>query len=142
MLQRRCECLFLRWIHAFPETGLTRFFFFQGTIFELTNVIPFIKKYGVNPATGKKLELKELVRLNFAKNADGKYHDPVSFKDFNEHTHIVAIATSGNVFSYETVQQLNIKAKFLRDLVSDQAFTKTDLITLQVSALSSFKLML
>ena len=26
-----------------------------------------------------------------------EYHDPVTFKVFTEHTHIVAIATSGNI---------------------------------------------
>lgn len=129
----------------------------EGTVFELTNVIPFLKKYGVNPATGSKLEAADLVRLHFHKNENAKYHDPVScessqrrcvlshkirythisalthytVKEFNEHSHIVAIKTSGNVFTYETISQLNIKAKHLRDLVDDTPFTKKDLITLQ-----------
>ncbi|PWN52921.1 hypothetical protein IE53DRAFT_384635 [Violaceomyces palustris] len=103
----------------------------DGTIFELTNVIPFVKKYGVNPATGKEIDLADLVKLNFSKNERGSYHDPVSFKEFGEHTHMVAVAPSGNVFSYETVSQLNIKAKFMRDLLTDEPFTKKDIITLQ-----------
>ncbi|UZJ55991.1 hypothetical protein CBS101457_005311 [Exobasidium rhododendri] len=103
----------------------------EGTVFELTNILPFLKLHGVNPATGTKLEGKDLLRVNFHKNQNGKFHDPVSFKEFNEHSHIVVIRTSGNVFSYDTVQQLNVKAKFLRDLVDDTAFTKKDIITLQ-----------
>lgn len=103
----------------------------DGTIFELTNIIPFLRKHGVSPATGVKLEPKDLVRLHFAKNAKGKYHDPVSFKEFNEHSHIVAICPSGNVFSYDTIQQLNVKAKHMYDLVEDTPFTKKDLLTLQ-----------
>ena len=31
----------------------------------------------------------------------GKYHCPVTFKIFNENSHIVAIAPTGNVFSWE-----------------------------------------
>lgn len=31
----------------------------------------------------------------------GKYHCPVTFKIFNDNTHIVAIRVTGNVFSYE-----------------------------------------
>ena len=31
----------------------------------------------------------------------GKYHCPVTFRIFNENSHIVAIRTSGNVVSYE-----------------------------------------
>lgn len=103
----------------------------EGTVFELTNIIPFLKKHGVNPATGSALEGKDLLRVNFFKNQKGKYHDPVSFKEFNEHSHIVAIKTSGNVFLYDTVQQLNMKAKFLQDLVDDTPFTRKDVITLQ-----------
>ena len=31
----------------------------------------------------------------------GKYHCPVTFKVFNENSHIVAVRTTGNVYSYE-----------------------------------------
>lgn len=58
-------------------------------------------------------------------------HDPVTFKTFNEHTHIVAIRTSGNVFARETIDRLNIKPGHWRDLVTDEAFTRKDIITLQ-----------
>ena len=43
----------------------------------------------------------------------------------------VALKNSGNVFSYDTVQRLNISAKNWKDLVSDQEFTRKDIITLQ-----------
>ncbi|KAK4057552.1 cyclophilin peptidyl-prolyl cis-trans isomerase Cyp8 [Microbotryomycetes sp. JL221] len=72
-----------------------------------------------------------ITHLNFARNNEGAYHDPVTFKTFNEHTHIVAIKTSGNVFARETVDRLNIKAGFWRDLVSDEPFNRSDIITLQ-----------
>ncbi|CEH18682.1 Cyclophilin type, U box-containing peptidyl-prolyl cis-trans isomerase [Ceraceosorus bombacis] len=103
----------------------------EGTIFELTHVIPYLNKYGTNPATGQAMQIKDLVKLNFHKNENGKYHDPVSFKEFNEHTHLVAVSTTGNVFSWDTVHSLNIKAKHMVDLISDEPFRKSDLITLQ-----------
>ena len=31
----------------------------------------------------------------------GKFHCPVTFKIFNENTHIVAVGNTGNVYSYE-----------------------------------------
>ena len=31
----------------------------------------------------------------------GQYHCPVTYKVFNDHSHIVAIKTTGNVFSNE-----------------------------------------
>ncbi len=30
-----------------------------------------------------------------------KYHCPVTYKVFNENSHIVAVCTTGNVYSYE-----------------------------------------
>lgn len=40
-------------------------------------------------------------RLHWHKNADGEYADPVLGKVFTQHTHIVAIKTSGNVYAFE-----------------------------------------
>lgn len=104
----------------------------EGTIYELTNILPWIKKHGHSPATGKPIKATDLVTLHFHKNeATGSWQDPVSFKAFNDSTHLVAIATSGNVYAYDTVQQLNIKAKFWSDLLTGESFTRKDLITLQ-----------
>jgi len=103
----------------------------DGTVYDLTNIMPYIRKHGTDPVTGKKLASGDLIKLNFFKNAQGNYHDPVSFKVFNEHTPITAIATSGNVFSRDTVESLNIKPGFWRDLVNDTEFARKDLIILQ-----------
>jgi peptidyl-prolyl cis-trans isomerase-like protein 2 len=73
----------------------------HGNIFDLLTLLPFLKRFKVNPITGEKLEAKELVKLNFSKNADGKYHCPVLYKVFNANSHIVANRLTGNVFSFE-----------------------------------------
>lgn len=103
----------------------------EGVIYDLTHIIPFLKRHGVDPASGEKMSPKDLTRLHFAKNGDGDYHCPVSLKVFNEHSHIVAIATTGNVFSHESVKEFNLKPRFLRDLVTDVPFERKDVITLQ-----------
>lgn len=104
----------------------------DGTIYELTNILPWLKRHGdTSPATGQPLRASDLLTLHFHRNADGHLHDPVSFKPFNDSTHLVAIATSGNVFAWDTIQQLNIKVKFWEDLLSGEAFKRADLITLQ-----------
>lgn len=36
-------------------------------------------------------------------HAEGQYDCPVTGKVFTEHTHIVALRTSGNVYAYESV---------------------------------------
>ncbi|KAI9877101.1 MAG: Peptidyl-prolyl cis-trans isomerase cyp8 [Pleopsidium flavum] len=117
----------------------------NGTIFDLTNILPWLKKHGTNPVTGLPLKSSELFKLNFAKNDEGEMVDPVTFKVFTDNTHIVALKTTGNVFAWETVERLNVKAKMWKDLVSDEEFGRKDIITLQdpqnVEArdLSSFK---
>jgi peptidyl-prolyl cis-trans isomerase-like protein 2 len=118
---------------------------FDGTIFDLTNILPWLKKHGTNPVDGAPLKSADLIKLNFAKNDDGEYVDPVTYKVFTDNTHIVALKNSGNVFAWDTVERLNIKAKNWKDLVSDQDFSRKDIITLQdpqnieARDLSSFK---
>jgi len=43
----------------------------------------------------------------------------------------VAIKTSGNVYAWESLENLNIKPKHWNDLVTGEPFTRTDIITLQ-----------
>lgn len=103
----------------------------EGNIFDLPALIPYLKKYKSNPVTGKPLEFKMLIQLNFHKNAENEFHCPVLFRNFSKTSHIVAIATTGNVYSMEAVEQLNIKTKNWKDLITDEPFERKDIITLQ-----------
>uniref|UniRef100_A0A6B2L1Y4 Uncharacterized protein n=1 Tax=Arcella intermedia TaxID=1963864 RepID=A0A6B2L1Y4_9EUKA len=103
----------------------------KGTIYDLLNIIPWVKKHKVDPVTGEPLKSGDLITLNFSKNNEGKFHCPITYKEFTDFTHIVAIKTSGNVYSYEAVENLNIKPKCWKDLISEVPFTKADIIHLQ-----------
>ncbi|KAL2091882.1 hypothetical protein ACEWY4_011680 [Coilia grayii] len=103
----------------------------EGVVFDLMSIVPWIKKYGTNPITGEKLEAKALIKLNFSKNNEGKYHCPVLYTVFTNNSHIIANKVTGNVYSNEAVEQLNIKTKSFKDLLTDEPFTRQDLITLQ-----------
>lgn len=104
----------------------------SGTIFDLTHILTWLAKHpDTNPVDGTPLKRADLITLNFSKNEDDEYVDPVTFKVFTDNTHIVALKRSGNVFAWDTVERLNIKAKNWRDLVSDDEFTRKDIITLQ-----------
>ncbi|KAM8886683.1 RING-type E3 ubiquitin-protein ligase PPIL2 isoform 3-T3 [Spinachia spinachia] len=103
----------------------------EGVVFDLLSIVPWIKRYGTNPISGEKLEIKSLIKLNMAKNNDGKYHCPVLYNVFTNNSHFVANKVTGNVFSYEAVDQLNIKTKSFKDLLSDEPFTRKDIIVLQ-----------
>lgn len=80
---------------------------------------------------GQPLKSSELIQLHFAKNDDGEYVDPVTFKVLTDNTHIVALRNTGNVFAWDTVERLNVKAKNWKDLVSDEEFKRSDIVTLQ-----------
>lgn len=102
-----------------------------GTIFDLTNILPWIKKHGTNPVDGSPLKSSDLIKLTIAKNEEGEYVDPVTYKVLTDNTHIVALRNTGNVFAWDTVERLNIKGKLWRDLVTDEEFSRKDIITLQ-----------
>ncbi|RDW94727.1 peptidyl-prolyl cis-trans isomeras-like protein-like 2 [Coleophoma crateriformis] len=119
----------------------------EGTIFDVEVISQWLAKHGTNPVTGLPLKDKDLIKLNFARNGDTDAHDggggdgdgkgemvdPVTFKVFTDNTHIVAIrhGSEANVFAWETVERLNIKAKMWLDLVDDREFGRSDIITLQ-----------
>ncbi|KAE8154950.1 hypothetical protein BDV25DRAFT_126145 [Aspergillus avenaceus] len=103
----------------------------SGTIFDLTNILPWIKKHGTNPVNGAPLKNSDLIKLNIAKNESDEYVDPVTYKVLTDNTHVVALRNTGNVFAWDTVERLNIKGKLWRDLVTDEEFGRKDIITLQ-----------
>lgn len=73
---------------------------------------------------------KDLIVLNMYRNSDGKWACPVTMDVFSNGTHIVAIKTTGNVYSYEAVKKLNIDRKDWKDLSSGQTFDRSDIIHL------------
>lgn len=78
----------------------------------------FSQHNNTNPITNEPLTASDLITLNYSrKEATREIHDPIFFKPFSEHSHIVAIASTGNVFLAESV-------KGGRDLVADVPFEK------------------
>lgn len=72
-----------------------------------------------------------MTQLNFHRNAEGEFHCPVLFKPLTKNSHIVAISKTGNVYSMEAVEQLNIKTRNWKDLITDEPIERKDIITLQ-----------
>ncbi|KAK1243102.1 hypothetical protein MKX07_003730 [Trichoderma sp. CBMAI-0711] len=118
----------------------------DGTVFDVEVIDAWLDKHpGQNPVNAEPLHKKDLIRLNFARNAEsdslgvgmsdgkGDLIDPVTYKVFTDNTHIVAIrhGSYANVFAWDTVERMNIKAKMWQDLVDDQPFTRADIITIQ-----------
>ncbi|KAF7310815.1 Cyclophilin-type peptidyl-prolyl cis-trans isomerase [Mycena chlorophos] len=97
-----------------------------GTVFDLVNIIPWLKQHNnEHPITKAPLAPSDLITLHYArKESTGEIHDPISYKPFSQHSHIVAIRTTGNVFLAESI-------KGGRDLIAEVPFKKEDVITLQ-----------
>lgn len=103
----------------------------DGNVYELEAIHTFLKTFKVNPITGSPQDAKALIKLNFFKGAEDEFHCPALFKPFTKNSHIVALATTGNVFSWEAIEQLNIKTKNWKDLINDSPFQRKDIITIQ-----------
>lgn len=103
----------------------------EGFLFEKKNIYKYLKEYHVNPCTGKKMTIKDLYPVHFYKNADNEYHCPVTYKVFTQNSKIAVIRTSGNVYLYDCIKELNIDQNCWEDLISGEPFTKDDIIILQ-----------
>ena len=79
----------------------------EGVIFDLLNIVPYLRKHNRNPMTGAPMQQSDLIKLNFFKNEEGSYHCPVTYKQFTEHSHIVAVRETGNVYAFDAYKELN-----------------------------------
>ncbi|KAK8847361.1 peptidyl-prolyl cis-trans isomerase-like 2 [Kwoniella newhampshirensis] len=103
----------------------------RADVFDLLNIVPYIRKFKKNPVSGRPMDTSQLIKLNFAKNAEGNFHDPITYKVFSPHIHIVFLRNTGNVFDMASLQLLAIKPKTWRDLVNDEPFKREDIVTIQ-----------
>ena len=103
----------------------------DGTVMDIMHAVPYVQKHGKHPVTGEPLELKDLTKLTFHKNQEGAYECPVLNKAFTNSTHIVAVKTTGNVYSHQAIEELCVKPKNWRDLLTDEKFARKDLVTIQ-----------
>jgi peptidyl-prolyl cis-trans isomerase-like protein 2 len=122
----------------------------NGVIYDLMNIIPWIKKhkfvlfliFRTDPASGNPLAVSDLIRLKFTKDDKGvEFVCPITLKTLNDYSHIIAIKTSGNVYSFDAVDRLkylnallnfySIKIKNWKDLIDETPFKRSDIITLQ-----------
>jgi peptidyl-prolyl cis-trans isomerase-like protein 2 len=77
------------------------------------------------------MSAKDIIRLHMARNNEGLWHCPVTFKTFTNNSVIAAIKSTGNVFSMDAINELNIKTKNFVDLISGETFRKSDIMILQ-----------
>lgn len=109
--------LFSIWLTSYLGLSTCSEFVIRNLWRNIHVVSPYRQHNNTNPVTKEPLKPEELIKLNYSRKATGEYHDPISFKPFNEHSHIVAIATTGNVYLAESI-------KGGKDLLDDVKFKK------------------
>ena len=67
----------------------------EGVLYDLTQIVPFLKKFKHCPITGEPLNAKSLMKVIFHRNADGNIHCPIMYKEFTEHSHVVVLKNTG-----------------------------------------------
>eukprot|EP01128_Nolandella_sp_AFSM9_P006800 TRINITY_DN3576_c0_g1_i1.p1 TRINITY_DN3576_c0_g1~~TRINITY_DN3576_c0_g1_i1.p1 ORF type:complete len:515 (+),score=153.29 TRINITY_DN3576_c0_g1_i1:76-1620(+) len=103
----------------------------DGVIYDVASIMKWLKKHKVDPVSGEPMKAGQLIALHFHQNAEGKNHCPVTYKTFTDYTHIVAIRTTGNVYAWDAIEKLNIKARNWKELITGEPFTRKDIIHLQ-----------
>lgn len=106
-------------------------------IFDLYSIIPYINKYHKHPVYNTTLNINDLIKLKWSLNANKQYIDPVTMNIFNTLSHIVCIKNTGNLYLYDTIYNNCIKNNDLHDLITGDAFTLNDIITIQNPTQSS-----
>lgn len=108
----------------------------QGILFDSSSILPHVSKYQSDPITGEPMTTREIIKLHMDKDErTGKWQCPVMNKPFADHTKIVAIrqrkdscsdadGMEANVYSFEAVEELNLKARNYVDLISGLKFRK------------------
>lgn len=89
--------------------------------------MPHLERHGTDPVSGDLLKGSALLRLHFSRNPSGEFYCPITLKTFTEHSRIVANRKSGNVYSAEGIEGMEV----MKDYFTDEPFTKADLLTLQ-----------
>lgn len=113
-----CALTFQRWTHpvatAQPSSAGEQP---TARVYELTNIVPYVAKYASDPWSGAPLAVGELVPLHFHCNEAGAYADPVTFRAFGPHTRLIVVRPTGNVYAWDTIHELCIRARHYVDLV-------------------------
>ena len=103
----------------------------DGVVYDLLNIVPYLRKHNKNPMTGEPMKQSDLIKLNFHKNDKGDYHCPITFKQFSEFTHIIAVKETGNVYTYDAFKELNKEPQWYYDLLTNEKFDPKKLLTIQ-----------
>jgi len=99
----------------------------DGVLCDAVALLEYVKAHGTSPVTGEKVEKRDVLLLKTAKNAQGRWHCPLTYRVFGKHSKVAAIGTTGNVFAYEALRELNV-LKTRLDPLDGTPFAAGDLL--------------
>lgn len=101
-------------------------------LFDSNVILRFFRKHKhIHPITGTNVNKNDLISLRFHKSPEGQYHCPITLKPLNQYSKIIANRKTGHIYLYDAYIQLNVKANHFKDLITDEPFTRDDIITIQ-----------
>ncbi|GMH72647.1 hypothetical protein TrRE_jg11230 [Triparma retinervis] len=107
-----------------------------GVVYSGPDIVPYLMKNKNCPVLGTPLRSRDLIKLNMIKDDNKDWTCPVLGKRFTNSTKVVMVVnpkdpTSANVFSHQSVSELNFKAKNFYELIDGFKFSKKDVVVLQ-----------
>lgn len=102
----------------------------DGMVMDILNVVLYVMKYKKYFVSGEVLVVKDLVWLNWYKNKDGEYECSVLNKMFMDVMWICVVKMIGNVYCIDVIEELCFKMKNWKDLLMDEVFKRSDVVTL------------
>lgn len=106
-----------------------------GVVFDSSALTNFVLKHKRDPVSGKSATTRDIITLHMDQDEENRWQCPVMTKPFSDHTKIVAVldreANEAYVYSYDSYNELNVKAKNWVDLTTGKKFNpKKDVLIL------------
>ena len=103
-----------------------------GVLYDVRALAAYMRTHGgADPATGARLRRTDLVPARLHVDAVGRFHCPALYREFTPATKIALVRPSGNVYCWDALEQLNLRAHNMVDLLTGQPFARSDILVLQ-----------
>lgn len=102
-----------------------------GYSFSKDSAQKYLSNHTTHPfVEGAPFSMADLVAPKFTVNSNGLKIDPINDQILTSKKKLVMIRPTGNVYSYQTVNEFNIKGKMMIDLTTGTPFELKDIITI------------
>ncbi|OHS98411.1 hypothetical protein TRFO_35186 [Tritrichomonas foetus] len=102
-----------------------------GYSFSRDSASKYLQNHSTHPFVPDQPFSMDILRApKFTQNSAGQKIDVIDDKILTAKHKIVMIGVTGNVFSFNSVREFNLKPKMMNDLITGEAFTENDIIVI------------